>query len=265
MHTTHSKHSKPVTVNEAKAEPKAKSLVKTPSKKKVTVASQVTKAFKNGSKEITLEFLGAGKIVDQLFEVQKQVSTLCIGDFWLPAIPTPNNHLQLPLLNWNQDQPSTPQWSEWCVVFDLTPVPSVDITSNQQDSPWLHLPLDAQPSSLDTFAPNADPPNATDNSPENFNYVFQSPLSPSKPPSSKWSQQKSVQIPSTPTTPSHPHHNHGHQDSIPWAGPHSPNWKSPHSPLKNHRGNQHGKEARDVAPFFSERTESDRQVCKLCQ
>ena len=177
MHTTRSKQSQPalVTANEAKAEPKAKSSVKIPSKKKVTVASQVTKAFENGLQEITLEFPGAGKIVNQLFEVQKQISTLCIGDFWLPAIPTPNNCLQLPLLNRNQDQPSTLQWSEWPVVFDLTPVPSVDITPNQQDSP----------SSLDPFAPNADPPNATDNSPENFHYVFQSPLSPSKPPSSK--------------------------------------------------------------------------------
>ena len=190
MRTTRSKHSQPapVTANKAKAGPKAKSSVKTPSKKKVTVASQVTKAFENGSKEITFEFPGAGKIVDQLFEVQKQVSTLCIGDFWLPAIPTPNNHLQLPLLNQNQDQPSTPQRSEQHVVFDLTPVPSVDITPNQRDSPWLHSPSDAQPSSLDLFAPNADPPNATDNSPENFHYVFQSPLSPSKPPGSKRSQ-----------------------------------------------------------------------------
>ena len=189
----------------------------------------------------------------------------CIGEFWLPAILTPNNRLQLPLLNQNQDQPSTPQWSERCVVFDLTPVPSVDITPNQRDSPWLHSPSDARPSSLDPFVPNADPPNATDNSPENFDYIFQSPLSPIKPPGSKQSQRKSFQIPSTPTTPSRPHRNHGRQNSMPQAGPHSPNQKSPHSLSKNATGNRHRKEASDVTPFFSEGTESDRRVCKLCQ
>ena len=46
---------------------KAKSLVKAQSKKKVNAPSKVTKAFENGSRQITLEFPGAGEIIN--FEV----------------------------------------------------------------------------------------------------------------------------------------------------------------------------------------------------
>ena len=99
-------------------------------------------------------------------------------------MPTPNHHLHIPLSDQNQDQTiatTTPQWSEWWVAFDLTPIPPVNITPNQQDSPWLHSPSDAQLLSLDPFAPNTDQPNTIANTPENFNYVFLSPSLPTKP------------------------------------------------------------------------------------
>ena len=44
-----------------KAAPKAKPPAKATSEKKVNSAANVIKAFENGSKEITLEFLAAGR------------------------------------------------------------------------------------------------------------------------------------------------------------------------------------------------------------
>ena len=268
-----SKNSQPAS-NEAmptKAKPtaKAKSPVKARSKKKANPPPKVTKDFENGSKEITLQFPGPGEIIN--FEVREHYQTLCVGDLQLPTTPTPNHHVHLPLLNQNQDQTMetvTPQRSERRVTFDLTPIPPVNITPNQRDSPWLHSPSDAQSLGSDPFAPNADQPDTAANTPENFNYVFLSPLSPTKPPGPTRSQQKSTRIPSTPSTPSHPHHNHGYQDFAPQVGAPSPNEKSSNisfSPLKGSAGNQHRREAHDVVPFFSEEAESDRRICKLCQ
>ena len=68
----------------SKTTAKAKSPVKARSKKKVNTPSKVTKAFENGSKQITLEFPGAGEIINS--EVREHYQTLCVGDLQLPTI-----------------------------------------------------------------------------------------------------------------------------------------------------------------------------------
>ena len=247
----------PAEARAIKAKAKAKSPAKAASKKKVnpTVKSKnVTKTFKNGSKEITLEFPVVGKSINQLIFLS-QLLMLRIGELNLPSTPTPNHH-KLPSFDQNSDQaiagPSTPHQSNRHVAFDLTPAaPPVDLTPNQCDSPWLNSPSDARPSSSDVFLTNNLPPDT----PENFNYVFQSPLTPSRPPGSVRSRQQPF---TTPETPSSPHHNHGHEDC-----PYGPNQTASRSPSSGPAGNRRGKEASDVQPFFSE--ETDRRVCKLCQ
>ena len=94
------------------AKPKAKSSVKTPSKKKVTVSSQVTKALKMDQRKSHLNFWEQMRFLMNYLRFKNRYQTLCMGDLQLPAIPRPNSCLQLSLLNYNQDQPSTPQQSE---------------------------------------------------------------------------------------------------------------------------------------------------------
>ena len=135
--------------------------------------------------------------VSELFTLV-QLLMLFVGKLHLPAMPTPNHNLKLPSLNQTQDQagPSTPLRSNgWHVMFDLTPAP-VDLTPNQHDSPCLNSLSGAWPSG----------------SPKNFDYVFQSPFTPSRPLGSMQSWQKSF---TTPNSQLHPHHNHGHKDHTP--------------------------------------------------
>ena len=116
-----------------------------------------------------------------------------------PSHTTPNHH-KLPSFNQNSDQaiagPSTPHQSNWHVAFDLTPTaPPVDLTPNQCDSLWLNSPSDTHPSSSDIFLPNNLPPDTL----ENFNYVFQSPWTPSRLLGSVQSWHQTFTTPQTPS------------------------------------------------------------------
>ena len=153
--------------------------------------------------------------------------------------------------------PLTSQRRDWHVAFDLTPAPnhSNDLTPNQHLSPWPHSPSEPlQPLTFDSLMPNVmsshTPWNA---SPKDFDYVFQSPLTPSKPPGSvSWNITSRLSAISLTT----PHQNHG--CCSPQARPHSTQSWSLSSPA----GNRHGKGAHDVQPFFNE--ESGQKSCILC-
>ena len=82
-------------------------------------------------------------------------------------------------------------------------------------------------------------------SPENLRYVFQSPLTPSRPPGSVRCARASYS--SRPPSPTTPHHDHGH--SPPRAGPHS---TRPQLTFMGPAGNRHGKYAKDLDPFFKD-------------
>ena len=147
------------------------------------------------------------------------------------------------------------------VAFDLTPGPAPSntntLTPNHRDSPWLNSPSDRHTDTLNPFlSASVQTPSAP--SPENFTYVFQSPLTLSRPPGSvTWARTSHTNQPPSPTI---PHHNHG--CSPPRAGPHSTRSWSPLSGPADHR---HRKIVKDLDPFFEDDQSGYRQACKLCQ
>ena len=139
-----------------------------------------------------------------------------------------------------------------CVAFDLTPAPAPpdNPTPNQCASPWLNSPSD----------PNPFTPGHTKNisSAEDFTYVFWSPLTPSRP-TQQLSTSRQTPAASRLDSPVTPHYNHG--CGTPQAGPHSRRSRSP--PI-GPAGNKHGKEAKDVQPFFELDETGERKICLLC-
>ena len=122
--------------------------------------------------------------------------------------------------NNEQSVPLTSQRRDRHVAFDLTPAPnhSGNLTPNQHSSPWLHSPSEPlQPLTFDSLTPNVTSSHTPQNaSPEDFDYVFQSPLTPSKPPGSVSRTITSRLSAISLTT---PHQNHGR--CSPRARPHS--------------------------------------------
>ena len=157
----------------------------------------------------------------------------------------------------NCNNQSIPMISDQHVALDPTLVPdaSDNPTPNQHSSPWLNSPSDLlQPLTfnfLTSDATSTHTPHAA--SPKTFNYMPQSPMTPSIPPGSvSWSNTSRLAA-ASPTT---PHWNHSHH--FPQAGPHSTISQSPLCPA----GNRHGKEVHGMLPFFEE--ELGQKFCLLC-
>lgn len=220
-------------------------------------ASNVLQSFENGTQETVLQF---ATVASESF-IQRCIQTSCIIDIIVkgssqqPVTPQPS--CQNP-------QSAGPSWTGQQVAFDLTPGPAPGplstntLTPNQHASLWLQSPSDNhQMQTVNPFLSAAgetpSPP-----SPENFGYVFQSPLMPLRPLGSLRCARASYS--SRPPSPTTPHCNHGH--SPPQAEPHS-TW--PQLPFTGPAGNWHGKYAKDLDPFFEDDQSGDRQVCILCQ